>query len=226
MMSSRLRKFFISFEGGEGSGKGTVIAHIKTLLKKQGFPVLVSREPGGTPYAEHIREVIFDKKGVARKEGGVHERAETLLFCAARAQHIERLVRPALESGKIVLMDRFEDSTFVYQGAGRASSAKERNFMRLMSAYARGEIYPSLTVFLDINPKIGLARKIRDSKRGKEVNRFDREKLHFHKTIRHAYRMLAKQDVKRWRIIKADAPVEKVVEDVWAVIQDHLKIPQ
>ncbi len=219
-----LRGAFVTFEGGEGGGKSTIISLVKKRIEEYGHKVVISREPGGTVYAEAIRNLIFDPHKTADGEGGVHGRTEVLLFCASRAQHIEGFVRPMLEEGWIVLCDRFEDSTFAYQGAGRKLLLTHQRMIPMISAFARQDIYPSLTILLDIDPRVGLERKMKAEGKGAEVNRFDEEMLGFHDRIRHAYLRMARKDPKRWRVINASQTVNRALEDVWLVSSKHLGI--
>ncbi len=220
----RLRNAFISFEGGEGSGKGTIISLIKKRLEEHDYKTVITREPGGTMYAEAIRNLIFDPDKISVGEEGVHGRTEVLMFCASRAQHIECLVRPMLDDGVVVLCDRFEDSTFAYQGAGRKLPLAHRKIIPVISAFARQDMYPSLTILLDIDPKIGLERKMKAGMKGAEVNRFDEEKLGFHDRICRAYRRMTRKDPKRWRVIDASQTIDRVLDDVWVAVSKHLGI--
>ena len=161
---------FITFEGGEGAGKSTAIKRIVEKLTSEGYEIVLTREPGGTPIAEEIRNVILDKKNTA-----MDPRTEALLYAASRRQHLVEKVIPALKEGKLVLCDRFLDSSLAYQGGARGIGI---DTVYNMSLFATEGMLPDLTILFDIKPEEGLARIAANSQR--EVNRLDVEKLTFH----------------------------------------------
>jgi dTMP kinase len=196
------RGFFITFEGIEGSGKTTQLKRMAAFLKRQGYPVLTTREPGGTATGEKIRKLLLSNR--TRR---LHFRSELFLYLASRAQHVEEILLPALRRGKIVLCDRYSDATLVYQGYGRALP---RNRVREAIRFAARNLVPDLTILLDIGPEQGLQRIRR---RGR-ANRIDREKLVFHRRIRRGYLQLARSSPKRIRVIDADRNMDLVAGDV------------
>jgi len=194
----------ITFEGGEGSGKTTQVAILARHLVACGADVVQTREPGGTTIGEAIRAVLFDER-----HRQMDPRAELFLYLASRAQHVEEKVRPALAAGKIVLCDRFTDATLVYQGWGRKLSPDA--ILPLLDFAAAG-VLPDATFLLDLDAVVGLARL---SKRG-EINRFDREAVAFHETIRQGYLTLARRQPERIRVIRADADIDTVSKEIRA----------
>jgi dTMP kinase len=192
---------FITFEGPEGSGKTTQIRCLADALTAQTYPILVTREPGGTLIGNAIRSLLLD---LQHRE--MNERAEALLFNAARAQLVSQVIRPALAAGKIVLCDRFADSTFAYQGYGRGQALSP---LRQLAAFATDGLTPTLTIYLDIDPALGLQRK-----QGDEWNRMEEETLSFHQRVRHGYHLLASEEPARWVLIDATQPIERVHEAI------------
>lgn len=204
---------FITIEGPEGSGKTSVINAVVERLKQEGFPILLTREPGGTPIAEAIRSIILDKKNTA-----LDARAEALLYAASRRQHLVEKVWPNLQEGKIVLCDRFIDSSLAYQGGGRGLGV---DAILNINLFATEGIFPDLTLLFDIEPEQGLKRISASRKR--EVNRLDLEKLSFHQKVRTTFLNLAKQYAKRFVIIDASKSFEDVVETTYQMILKKIK---
>jgi dTMP kinase len=204
---------FITFEGGEGSGKSTAIRQIVAQLEKEGYQVVLTREPGGTPISEEIRNVILDKKNV-----DMDPRTEALLYAASRRQHIVQKILPALKEGKIVLCDRFLDSSLAYQGGARGLGIE--NVLNV-NLFATEGLEPDLTVLFDISPEEGLARIAANS--GREVNRLDVEKLAFHKKVRSAFHTLAKANPSRYVVIDASKDKETVYHEAYQAIEERLK---
>lgn len=202
---------FVSFEGGEGAGKSTQIGRLADKLRSQGIEVVVTREPGGTAGADAIRELILtgdaDRWGV---------RAEALLMNAARADHVERLIRPSLARGAWVLCDRFADSTLVYQGVGGGLAEAE---LRSLHHVATADLWPNLTLILDIPEDEGLARAL--SRSGKEV-RFESKGAAFHAAVRAGYRTRADAEPQRCKLIDATGTVEAVAERIWVGVSTLL----
>lgn len=205
---------FITFEGPEGSGKSTQVRLLAGYLRGQGVDVVVTREPGGTAIGDQIREVLHDTANTA-----MSSTAEVLLYSASRAQLIAEVIRPALAQGKIILCDRYADSTMAYQGYGRGL---DREMLIALTEIATGGLEPELTILLDLDVDRGLARR-RDQ--GDEMNRLDLEVTTFHERVRAGYLAMAGNDPRRWVVIPADRPVEHVAEDVRQVVLARLGLP-
>ncbi len=203
---------FITFEGGEGSGKTTCINHVVEALKNNGKQVILTREPGGTPISEEIRNVILDKKNT-----DMDPRTEALLYAAARRQHIVQKILPSLKEGKIVISDRFLDSSLAYQGVARGLGIDE---IYKVNQYATEGLEPDITFFFDIEPEEGLRRIAANSNR--EVNRLDVEKLSFHHNVRNAFLELAKRYPNRIVIIDASKDKETVYNSVMKEINQRI----
>lgn len=206
---------FITFEGGEGAGKSTQVQLLRQNLVAAGIDVLVTREPGGSPRAEAIREVLLS--GRAKEFGPI---AETLLFYVARDSHLELTIRPALARGRFVVCDRFFDSTRAYQGAGGGVSIEVLNALeRIVVAATR----PDLTLILDLPPEEGLRRaKARAEAAGTSVDRFETMKLSFHQDLRKEYLDIAQTEPWRCVVIDASQTREKVAEAIWAAVSERL----
>ena len=200
----------IAFEGVEGAGKSTQLDLLRCELERRGHEVVVTREPGGTPAGERVREVLLDP-GVE-----LHPRAEALLFAAARAQLVEQVIRPALERGVVVLCDRYLDSSLAYQGSGRGLG---RAPVEEVNRFATGGLLPDLVVLLDLDPADGLAR------RAGRPDRIEGQDLAFHRRVREAFRDLAAADPKRFAVVDAAAPVAEVADQVQAAVLALLERP-
>ena len=200
-----MKGYFISVEGGDGSGKSTQIRKIETYLQEKGLEYVLTREPGGTPVAEKIRELILDPANKA-----LTGRAEMLLYAASRAQHVEEKILPALEEGKVVLSDRFTDSSIAYQAYGRGLGDMVAEVNRI----ATGGKEPDLTIFLNITPAAGMARK--NNQDGHKLDRLELEKAAFHETVYEGYLALARESGGRIADIDADRPAEEVFADIKA----------
>ena len=198
-----MKGYFISVEGGDGSGKSTQMQSIEAYLQEHGQEVLCTREPGGTPMAEKIRTLLLDPASA-----GLTGRAEMLLYAAARAQHVEEKILPALKAGKTVLSDRFTDSSIAYQGFGRGLGGMVAEVNRI----ATGGIEPDLTIFLNLTPVAGVARKHRQN--GHTPDRLEQERAAFHETVYAGYLALAKENSSRIANIDADRPAEAVFADI------------
>jgi dTMP kinase len=208
-----MRGRFITLEGGEGAGKSTQAELLARRLRSLAIGVVVTREPGGSAGADIMRHVLLS--GAAKPLGPL---VETLLFAAARDDHIHATIRPALDQGTWVVCDRFIDSTRVYQGVlGEVDPKLIRGLERLMA----GDAVPDLTFVLDAPAEVGLARATR--RRGRQqADRFENETLEFHTRLRQAYRDVAAAETKRCVLIDADRPPEKVAEDIWAIVNTRL----
>jgi dTMP kinase len=201
---------FVSFEGGEGSGKTTVLGRLAARLRTRGLDPLVTREPGGTPLAEGVRALLLDP---GLSPGAL---SEALLMVAARADLVARVVRPALERGRVVLCDRYGDSTIAYQGGGRGL---DRAMLAEWNRVATGDLLPDLTLLFDLEPAVGLARRERAVG---GTNRLDRESLEFHLRVREAYLALAKAEPARIARLDATLPAETLEASAWALIETRL----
>ena len=201
---------FVTFEGGEGSGKSTQLARLAARLRARGTEPLVTREPGGTPLAEGIRELLLDP---ARRPGAM---SEVLLMEAARADLVANLVRPALEAGRNVLCDRYDDSTLAYQGAGRGL---EPGLLESLNLAATGGLKPHLTLLYDVPAPVGLAR--REHAAG-DTNRLDREPADFHVRVRQRFLQLAAAEPARWVVLDGTATADELERLGWAALEERL----
>ena len=209
-----MRGRFITFEGGEGTGKSTHAAMLAHRLKALGLGVHLTREPGGSPGAEAIRHVLLS--GAAKPLGA---EAEAILFAAARDDHVRQVIKPTLEQGRWVICDRFADSTRVYQGT--MSNVDPRIITRLEVITLAG-LRPDLTFILDFPPELGLHRAA--LRRGKGApDRFETEKLEFHNKLREAYLELAAREPERCVVIDGGATPPKVAEAIWTVVNTRLR---
>ncbi|WP_187976800.1 dTMP kinase [Mycetocola sp. JXN-3] len=192
------RGLFITFEGGDGSGKTTQAELLDAWLHESGAATLRSREPGGTEVGEQLREIVLHHRGE------ISSRAEALLYAADRAQHIDTKIRPALERGEIVLQDRYIDSSLAYQGAGRALGIEE---VRALSVWASGDLWPDLTILLDLDPES--ARERLDSARTR-FDRLEAEKSAFHGRVRGVFLELAAAEPARFLVLDATLSIEEL----------------
>jgi dTMP kinase len=202
---------FITFEGPEGAGKTTII----NMLEKQLDHALFTREPGGIDIAEQIRKVILDKENTA-----MDPRTEALLYAAARRQHLIEKVKPALEEGKMVICDRFVDSSLAYQGHARGLGIDE---VLNINQFAIEEMMPNLTLYFDIEPEVGLKRI--NSHNGREINRLDLENIEFHQKVREGYHLLMAKFPERIIKIDASAPLDEVFQNTIRIIKERVRRP-
>jgi dTMP kinase len=210
---------FITIEGVEGSGKSTQLLRLSERLRRLGLPVVVSKEPGGTTLGRELRRLLLERH--VSGETWCPE-AELLLFYADRAQHLETVIRPSLATGKIVLVDRFEDSTRAYQGA---SGVAESSLDRLNELVLRG-LKPHLTVLLDMNPEVSLQRvEVRNLALGGEFaeTRFDEAALDFHRRVRNRFLVIAQNHPNRVALIPARNPVDQVEASIWSRVSPLLR---
>jgi len=209
-----LRGHFITFEGGEGSGKSTHAATLAQKLKSTGQNVVLTREPGVSTGAEIIRHILLS--GIAKPLGA---ETEAILFAAARDDHVRNTILPALKSGIWVICDRFIDSTRVYQGA---LGNVDQRLIRSLERVTVGPAVPELTFILDVPAQIGLARA--KKRRGQtEADRFEAESMEFHEKLRAAYRALAAAEPKRCVVIDGRAPRDVVADRIWSIVRDRLQ---
>ncbi len=206
------RGFFITVEGGDGAGKTSAIHAILEQVKARGYDVLSTREPGGIPIAEQIRSVVLDRNNTA-----MDPRTEALLYAAARRQHLAEKVIPVLEAGKVVVCDRFIDSSLAYQGYARELGMDE---VFAINRFAIGDWMPDLTVFMDVRPEIGLARIRADQ--GREVNRLDLESMTFHNKVREGYLQVLRRFPERVVRVDAERELDKVLEDIGQMLNQKL----
>lgn len=214
MTGEAMRGRFITFEGGEGSGKSTHAKALGERLEALGIAVVLTREPGGSPGAEVIRHILLS--GIAKPLGA---ETEAFLFAAARDDHVRNTILPALEAGRWVICDRFIDSTRVYQGVlGNVDGKLIRGLERITVGK---EAQPDLTFLLDVPATVGLARA--QQRRGEgAADRFESESVEFHEKLRGAYRILAKHEPQRIAVIDGRAPREVVAERIWTVVEERL----
>lgn len=206
------RGIFITMEGPEGAGKTTITQMLGKALQQEGYQVLLTREPGGVPISEQIREVILNKDNTA-----MDSRTEALLYAAARRQHLVEVVMPELERGGIVLCDRFIDSSLAYQGHARGLDIEE---VYNINKFAIGDMMPDATLFFDIDPEEGLRRIQCNGER--EVNRLDLEALDFHKKVCEGYQFIINRWKERFIIVDAGRTIDEVFEQTKASLLDFL----
>ncbi len=204
---------FVTFEGSEGSGKSTQIMLLANYLRRKGYGVTTTREPGGTLIGEQVRGCLHD---VANKE--MTPAAEVLLYSASRAQLVKEVIRPALADRNVVLSDRYADSTLAYQGYGRLL---DLDTLATITHFATGGLTPDLTLFLDVEVEKGLLRR---SEGGEEMNRMDLQALAFYKRVREGYLEMVAADPNRWVIVDANRVVEDIQEDVRWHVESRLAV--
>ena len=206
------RGVFITVEGPEGAGKTTVLAKVGEQLEKEGYSIVLTREPGGIPIAEQIRQVILNRENTE-----MDSRTEALLYAAARRQHLVEKVIPALNKGSIVLCDRFIDSSLAYQGHARGLGIDE---VREINRFAIQDTMPELTLFFMIEPEIGLKRI--EQHKSREVNRLDLEELNFHQKVYEGYQLLMRNEPERIKEINANQSFEKVYQETLQQIRTYI----
>ena len=203
---------FITFEGPDGSGKTSQLDRLIPELESRGLELVRTREPGGTEIGDQIRSVIMDMKNKS-----MDPRTEILLFCASRAQLVEELIRPSLREGKIVLCDRYADSTMAYQGYGHGL---DRDELTHLLRFATGGLKPDLTLLFDISAEAGLRRRLSNHD---EWNRMDDYAIQFHERVRNGYLEMAAAEPERWVVIDADRDREAIQKDVLAAVMAKLE---
>lgn len=201
---------FITFEGIEGSGKTTQIPRLVEFLEQAGYKVVTTREPGGTPIGDQIRDILLDLRNTE-----MQIRTEVLLFQASRAQLVEQVIRPSLAQGYLVICDRYADSTLAYQGYGYQL---DLNQLREIIHFATGGLKPDLTLLLDIDVEEGLRRRFG----GGGKNRLDAYDVAFYQRVRQGYHLLAQAEPQRWVMLDASQPPERVQSDIQKVVQDKI----
>jgi len=213
-----MKGIFITFEGIEGSGKSTQIVLLANYLTAHNRSVTLTREPGGTAIGDQVRRILLDPSNTI-----LVPRAELLLYAAARAQHLEELIRPELEAGKTVLCDRFSDATLAYQGYGRGLDPE---LIQGLDRIVSEGVTPDLTILLDVDPVVGLSRaRGRNSSRGLESEaRFENEAIAFHERVRQGYLTRAKQEPCRFRLIDASQTPDEIQNKVRKIVDDALRL--
>ncbi len=205
---------FIVFEGGEGSGKSRHSKYVAEELRKEGYDVFHTFEPGGSEICQLIRKIILHEG-----EEKLSSRAELMLFLADRAQHIDCVIKPALKAGKVVICDRFSGSTFAYQIGGRQLE-KNAQMIQKMDVFVRAGIRPDLVMYLDIDPEIGIQRKLEGEE---QINRLDKEEIDFHKRV-HAYFLQMVKQNDHWRSCSTEGPKEKNSEHILEAIKQATQL--
>lgn len=209
-----VKRTFITVEGGDGAGKSTVLKLMGEYFAEKGVKLVVTREPGGIEIAEKIRSIILDPENTA-----MDARTEALLYAASRRQHLVEIVIPALEQGKVVLCDRFVDSSIAYQGYARGIGVKE---VYAINQFAIGPYTPDITFYFDIEPEVGLARIHASIER--KPDRLDLEGMRFHQKVREGYLQLVEQFPERIVVIDANQTVEQVFADVRKILEQKLAL--
>ncbi len=212
---------FLVFEGPEGAGKSSQARALTSQLSQAGYPVVFSREPGGTMLGEAIRQILLPATPVA-----ISPRSEVLLYSASRAQLVEEVIRPALEQGQVVVSDRFSHSTIAYQGYGRGLGVEP---VASVVRFATDNLEPDLVILLDLEPRLGLERKRGDFLTGstEEWNRFEEEELAFHQRVRQGYLEMAKADPERWLVLDASLPFETLqdkIKEAVSILLDRKRV--
>lgn len=201
---------FITLEGGEGAGKSTMLAFVEAWLRERGHQVLVTREPGGTELGERVRELLLH-----RHELEISPESETLLMFAARAEHLVRVIRPALGAGTTVLCDRFTDATYAYQGGGRGVLPAR---IAALESWVQGDLRPDLTLLLDVPVAVGLSRASNRS----APDRFEREQQAFFERVRTCYLDRAAREPERIRVINAARPLDEVQTELARALHETI----
>ena len=207
-----MRRMFITIEGPEGSGKTTVAKRVVETLQNEGYKVMYTREPGGVGIAEKIRDIILDVNNT-----NLDPRSEALLYAASRRQHLVEKVIPALENGHIVICDRFVDSSLAYQGHARNLGIEE---IYDINMFAINGMWPDITILLDIQPEVGLARIMKN--RQGEVNRLDLEGLSFHNLVHEGYQIIKEKYANRITLVDGNKGFDEVFDEVYGLIKNKL----
>nr|WP_321457025.1 dTMP kinase [uncultured Cohaesibacter sp.] len=207
---------FITFEGGEGVGKSTQIRLLAERLEQRGVDCIQTREPGGSSKAEAVRELLLSGT-IANM--GIPPSGEAVLFAAARADHVDTKIRPALEQGQWVLCDRFMDSTRIYQGE---SSEVSEELVNVLERLAIDGIRPDITFILDLRAEIGISRANTRRAEGEAADRFEREELAIHENRRNAFLALAYKDPQRCKVIDASQSIDEIADDIWHIVEREL----
>jgi len=209
--------FFITYEGIEGCGKSTQVRLLSEALSREGIPCTATREPGGTSIGSKIREILLnpDHKGIAPE-------AELLLYAADRAQHVIETIRPALNSGKVVICDRFTDATVAYQGFGRGLDA---SLISRLNEIASQGLKPGLTILLDCPAEIGIKRALERNSKNSHIrdDRFEQEAMEFHNMVRRGYLAIAKDEPQRVKVVDAQKDIQSMHGEIWGIVDAFLR---
>lgn len=211
--------YFVSIEGGEGAGKTTLIKELKKLLNSNGCEVVTTREPGGTLLSEAIRSWLL----IQNTSLPICPPAELLLFLAARAQHIQELILPSLRNGKVVICDRFHDSTIAYQGTARGLGPDKVQRLCLM---ASDGMQPDLTFYVDVEPEEGIRRVkglVKAESKAGELDRIEGENISFHQQVRRGFLTIAEQNPERVYVLNGNLTREDVLEQAWTILKARIK---
>jgi len=207
---------FITLEGPEGSGKSTQIEQVADFLRRKGYTVYCTREPGGSSIGDQIRDVLHDVNNTE-----MSSRAEILLYSASRAQLVEQVILPRLAQGEVVLCDRYADSTYAYQGYGRQL---DFDTLRTITEFATQNLKPDLTIYLDLDVETGLQRKVNANAAGEgEWNRMDQLKLDFHQRVHRGYLEMAKNEPERWLVVNASGTIEAINRSICDRLEETLQ---
>jgi len=215
-MLRKVRGFFVSIEGIEGCGKSTHAALLRDWLEARGKQVLLAREPGGTTISEEIRKILLDPANAL-----MDSRTELLLYLASRSQIVQELLLPALEEGRIVVVDRYVDSTLAYQGWGRGIEAAE---IRRLNSFASRDLMPDLTILLDLMPSAGLQRKQKSGRARVYGDRLEQEELAFHEKVREGFLALARGEPSRIRAVDSNRDIGAVQAEIRTLLVERLHI--
>lgn len=207
-----MNKKFITFEGGEGTGKTTLIEMLMKDLKDAGFDAIKTREPGGSKISEQIRSVILNVENTE-----MTYMTEALLYAASRSQHLEEVIKPALESGKVVICDRYIDSSLAYQGVARDLGIEK---VYKINDYAIGGFYPDLTIYIDVDPRIGLGRIVTNHR---DMDRLDLEKISFHDKVRQGYLEVSKMFSDRIKVVDGNDTIENIYKKIKEIVFESIK---
>lgn len=213
----RKNSWFITIEGPEGAGKSSCAGVLVKFFESRGLPVICTREPGGTPLAEKLRETVKNKPD---HDEIIHPETELLLMEAARAQHVREKIMPALQQGISVICDRFTDSTTAYQGGGRKM---DKDMIARFNGFATGSCQPDLTILLDLEPEIGFERVARRASADAKNDRFEAEALEFHRSVRQAFLEIAEKEPQRVKIVNAALSRECVAQQVESFINELVR---
>ena len=213
-----MKGILITFEGGEGVGKTTQIKRLINRLESHKVPFVLTREPGGTALGESIRNLLKSSNAEVK----INPVAELLLFCASRAQLVEEVISPALMQGRVVVCDRFFDSTFVYQGIARGIGVE---YMQILRALTLGDVWPTLTFVLDVDPAVARERALgRALQEGKCPDRLETESMEFYKKVSDGYRQLAASEPSRVKLINARKDPAEIAEEIWSQVTHAIKL--
>lgn len=206
-----IKKKFITFEGGDGTGKTTLIEKLALDLENLGYEIVKSREPGGSRISEQIRNIILDIENTE-----MDYMTEAFLYAASRRQHLEEIIKPALNNGKIVLLDRYVDSSLAYQGYARNLGIEK---VYAINNYAIDGFFPDLTIYIDIDPVIGISR-IKNNHR--DMDRLDLEKIEFHKLVREGYLRVSEMFPERIKVVDGNRKIEDIYQDIKKIVLSEL----